>query len=63
MAILGIGGCTGAAHNPTYTDGDLAVSGKRLVEWPRPGYLMFNNFSSKADALRFRELSQLRACE
>ena len=39
-----------------YTDKDLAVLRRMLEKVDRPGYVMFNNFSSKADALRFRQL-------
>jgi uncharacterized protein YecE (DUF72 family) len=45
-----------ASYSYRYTDGDL-IRLKRMVRaTDGPGYLMFNNFSSKADALRFREL-------
>ncbi len=47
------------AYSYRYTDADLAVLRQMLLIRPQPGYVMFNNFSSKADALRFRELSQL----
>lgn len=40
-----------------YTDADLIRLQRMVDERPQSGYLMFNNFSSKADALRFRELS------
>jgi uncharacterized protein YecE (DUF72 family) len=54
----------GADRTLTTThDADLTLLRKMLAKQPQSGYLMFNNFSSKADALRFRELSQLRACE
>jgi uncharacterized protein YecE (DUF72 family) len=43
------------SYSYRYTDGDLAVLHKMLTEQPSAGYLMFNNFSSKADALRFRQ--------
>ena len=39
-----------------YTDADLELIKQMLSKRPQPGYLMFNNFSSKADALRFRQL-------
>jgi uncharacterized protein YecE (DUF72 family) len=39
-----------------YTDGDLVLLRRMLDKANSPGYLMFNNFSSKADALRFRQL-------
>jgi len=38
-----------------YTDADLIRLRRMLDERPQSGYLMFNNFSSKADALRFRK--------
>lgn len=45
------------SYSYRYTDGDLVFIKQMLSKRPRPGYLMFNNFSSKADALRFRQLS------
>ena len=39
-----------------YTDGDLALLREMLEKADGPAYVMFNNFSSKADALRFRQL-------
>ncbi|HEV8144796.1 MAG TPA: DUF72 domain-containing protein [Bryobacteraceae bacterium] len=44
------------SYSYRYTDADLAFLKKLLAKQPQPGYLMFNNFSSKADALRFRLL-------
>jgi len=44
------------SYSYRYTDADLAALKKRLLKQPQPGYLMFNNFSSKQDALRFRQL-------
>jgi uncharacterized protein YecE (DUF72 family) len=44
------------SYSYRYTDGDLVVLKQMLNERPHPGYLMFNNFSSKDDALRFRPL-------
>jgi uncharacterized protein YecE (DUF72 family) len=44
------------SYSYRYSDADLA-SLKRMLSTARlPAYLMFNNFSSKADALRFRQL-------
>ena len=51
------------SYSYRYTDADLAALRQLLIERPQPGYLMFNNFSSKADALRFRRLGQLRSPE
>jgi uncharacterized protein YecE (DUF72 family) len=48
----------GGSYAYRYTDADLARLGRMLKTHPRPGYLLFNNFSSKADALRFRQLSR-----
>jgi uncharacterized protein YecE (DUF72 family) len=45
------------SYSYRYTDEDLELLKQRLVARPQRGYLMFNNFSSKADALRFRKLS------
>jgi uncharacterized protein YecE (DUF72 family) len=39
-----------------YTDADLAHLRRMIADRPQPGYLLFNNFSSKADALRFRNM-------
>ena len=44
------------SYSYRYTDGDLVLLKRILAKANRPGYLMFNNFSSKADAVRFREL-------
>jgi len=44
------------SYSYRYTDADLIALRHMLSKRPLPGYLMFNNFSSKADALRFREL-------
>ena len=44
------------SYSYRYTDADLAALRHMLTKSPQPGYLMFNNFSSKADALRFRQL-------
>ena len=43
------------SYSYRYTDEDLTRL-RRMVEVAGPAYLMFNNFSSKADALRFRKL-------
>ena len=44
------------SYSYRYSDGDL----DRIKQWlgtePQPGYVMFNNFSSKADALRLQQL-------
>ena len=45
------------SYSYRYTDADLTLLRQMLAKRPRGGYLMFNNFSSKADALRFQELS------
>lgn len=39
-----------------YTNADLAALKRMLTKRPQPGFVMFNNFSSKADALRFRKM-------
>ena len=39
-----------------YTDKDLSALRQMLIKQPQPGFLMFNNFSSKVDAQRFRQL-------
>ena len=44
------------SYSYRYTDEDLVLLKRMLEKANRPGYLMFNNFSSKADALRFRQL-------
>jgi uncharacterized protein YecE (DUF72 family) len=44
------------SYSYRYTDADLAALRRMLTKQPQAGYLMFNNFSSKADALRFRQL-------
>jgi len=44
------------SYSYRYTDADLAALRHMLTKHSQPGYLMFNNFSSKADALRFRQL-------
>lgn len=43
------------AYSYRYTDEDLGAIKQMIGKQPQPGYLMFNNFSSKADALRFRQ--------
>jgi uncharacterized protein YecE (DUF72 family) len=45
------------SYSYRYTDADLTTLRHMLTKQPQPGYLMFNNFSSKADALRFRHLN------
>jgi uncharacterized protein YecE (DUF72 family) len=45
------------SYSYRYTDRDLTVLKQMLGDGPQPGYLLFNNFSSKADALRLRGLS------
>jgi len=47
------------SYSYRYTDEDLALL-RRMLEADGPGYLMFNNFSSKADALRFRIRLEIR---
>jgi uncharacterized protein YecE (DUF72 family) len=44
------------SYSYRYTAADLAALRKMLTGQPKPGYLMFNNFSSKEDALRLRQL-------
>ena len=44
------------SYSYRYTAADLVALRDMLTIHPRPGYLMFNNFSSKSDALRFRQL-------
>jgi len=44
------------SYSYCYTDPDLAALRQMLTRQRKPGYVMFNNFSSKADALRFRRL-------
>jgi uncharacterized protein YecE (DUF72 family) len=44
------------SYSYRYTDGDLVFVKQKLGKRPKPAYLMFNNFSSKMDALRFRQL-------
>ena len=39
-----------------YTDDDLVLLREMLARRQQPGFLMFNNFSSRTDALRFRAL-------
>jgi uncharacterized protein YecE (DUF72 family) len=45
------------SYSYRYTDSDLLLLGKMLAERPKPGYLMFNNFSSRTDALRFQQFA------
>ena len=44
------------SYSYRYTDTDLKALKQMLGTQPQPGYLMFNNFSSKADALRLQQL-------
>lgn len=44
------------SYSYRYTDADLEHLKQMVAKRTQPGYLMFNNFSSKADALRFRQL-------
>jgi uncharacterized protein YecE (DUF72 family) len=44
------------SYSYRYTDKDLVHLRRMLAKADGPVYLMFNNFSSKADALRFRQL-------
>ncbi len=44
------------SYSYRYTDRDLVLLRQMIEKAGRPGYLMFNNFSSKADALRFRQM-------
>jgi uncharacterized protein YecE (DUF72 family) len=46
------------SYSYRYSDGDLTLLRRMLTKQAQTGYLMFNNFSSKADALRFRKLSR-----
>ena len=48
------------SYSYRYTDVDLALLRRMLAKQAQTGYLMFNNFSSKADAVRFRKLSRAR---
>ena len=48
------------SYSYRYTDADLTLLSQMLTVRPQGGYLMFNNFSSKADALRFRQLRLMR---
>jgi uncharacterized protein YecE (DUF72 family) len=43
------------SYSYRYTDEDLLLLKRMLGRTKKPGYVMFNNFSSKADALRFRQ--------
>jgi len=45
------------SYSYRYTDGDLVLIKQMLAKRTHPGYLMFNNFSSKTDALRLRQWS------
>lgn len=45
------------SYSYRYTDDDLINLRQMLATRPQHGYLMFNNFSSKMDALRLRTLS------
>jgi uncharacterized protein YecE (DUF72 family) len=44
------------AYSYKYTDHDLELLKRLLLQQGQPAYCMFNNFSSKADALRFLHL-------
>ena len=44
------------SYSYRYTDADLRILKRKLGTEPQPGFVMFNNFSSKADALRLRRL-------
>jgi len=44
------------AYSYRYTDEDLLRLKGQLVRTHQPTFLMFNNFSSKVDAIRFREM-------
>lgn len=48
------------SYSYRYTDSNLLRLKRLLVRNGRPGYVMFNNFSSKVDALRFREILTAR---
>jgi uncharacterized protein YecE (DUF72 family) len=48
------------SYSYRYTDSDLADLRRLVLLESRPGYVMFNNISSKADATRFREFLSLR---
>lgn len=45
------------SYSYRYSDADLAGLKRMLLRDSRPGFVMFNNFSSKADAMRFRRLA------
>ena len=49
------------SYSYRYTDEDLVQLKRMLGKAGGPGYLMFNNFSSKADALRFRQLCNAKS--
>jgi uncharacterized protein YecE (DUF72 family) len=44
------------SYSYKYTEADLEQLKRMLAKQIQPGYVMVNNFSSKADALRFRQL-------
>jgi len=44
------------SYSYRYTDADLVALRHMLTKEPQAGFLMFNNFSSKADASRFRQV-------
>ncbi|HVW08894.1 MAG TPA: DUF72 domain-containing protein [Bryobacteraceae bacterium] len=44
------------SYSYRYSDADLVRLKSMLLREIRPGFLMFNNFSSKADAIRFSHL-------
>jgi len=44
------------AYSYKYTDADLVLLQRMLAKGSEPTYIMFNNFSSKVDALRFGQL-------
>ena len=44
------------SYSYQYTDDDLKVLKRRWRDSGKPGYVMFNNFTSKTDALRFQLL-------
>jgi len=48
------------SYSYRYSDADLNLLRQMLVRQPRSGYVMFNNFSSRIDALRFRKLNATR---
>jgi len=49
------------SYSYRYTDSDLARLKRIFLRAKQPGFVMFNNFSSKQDALRFKSLLTQRS--